>query len=105
MRPALESNPQPFKKVIYLILERGEGREKEKERNINLWLPLTSLGTWPAIQACALSGNHTCDPLVCRPTLNPLRHTSQGWMVLVVGDGGRNNCTGAKNRDVRAGNT
>ena len=25
-----------FKKVIYLFLERGEGREKERERNINV---------------------------------------------------------------------
>ena len=43
---------------IYLILERGEGREKEGERNINVWLPLVGpvLGTWPAAQACALTG-------------------------------------------------
>ena len=25
----------------YLFLERGEGREEERERNINVWLPLT----------------------------------------------------------------
>ena len=25
---------------VYLLLERGEGREKERERNINVWLPL-----------------------------------------------------------------
>ena len=43
-------------------------------------LPLTrpKLGTWPATQACALSGNLTGDLLVCRPALNPLSHTSQG---------------------------
>ena len=30
-----------FKKdFIYLFLERGEGREKEQERNINVWVPL-----------------------------------------------------------------
>ena len=30
-----------FKKYfIYLFLEIGEGREKERERNINVWLPL-----------------------------------------------------------------
>ena len=41
------------------FLERGEGRDKERERNINAWLPLTcpTLGTWPATQACALTGN------------------------------------------------
>ena len=69
-----------FKDFIYLFLERGEGREKERERNINVWLPLTrpQLGTWPATQACALTGNQTSGPLVRRPALNPLSHTSQG---------------------------
>ena len=30
-----------------------------KEKNINMWLPLAHppLGTWPATQACALTGN------------------------------------------------
>ena len=70
-----------FKDFIYLFLERGEGGEKERERNINVWLPLTwpPLETWPATQACALAGNQTSDPLVCRPALNPLSHTSQGF--------------------------
>ena len=55
-------------------------REKERERNISVWLPLTRplLGTWPATEACALTGNRTSDPLVHRPVLNPLSHTSQG---------------------------
>ena len=30
-----------FKDFIYLFLERGERREEERERNINVWLPLT----------------------------------------------------------------
>ena len=44
---------------MYLFLERGEGKEKEKERNIGVWLPLAHplLGTWTATQACALIGN------------------------------------------------
>ena len=50
-----------FKKIdfICLFLERGEGREKERERNINVWLPLAHplLGTWSTTQACALTGN------------------------------------------------
>ena len=48
-----------FYDFIYLFLERGESREKERERNINVWLPLTHplLGTWLATQACALTGN------------------------------------------------
>ena len=58
----------------------GEGREEERERNINMWLPLAypQLGTWPATQACALTGNQTSDALVHRLELNPLSHTSQG---------------------------
>ena len=46
------------------FLERGEGREKDREKNINVWLPLSHrlLGTWPATQACVLTGNPTGDP-------------------------------------------
>ena len=36
---------------------------------------------WPATQACALTGNRICDPLVHRPALNPLSHTSQGSLL------------------------
>ena len=36
------------------------------------------LETWPPTQACVLTGNRTTDPLVHRPALNPLSHTSQG---------------------------
>ena len=45
-----------------------------------MWLPLThpQLGTWPTIQACALTGNRIDDLLVHRPALNPLSHISQG---------------------------
>ena len=52
---------------IYLFLERREGREKERERSISVWLLLMwpPLGTWPTTQACALTGNWTGNPLVC----------------------------------------
>ena len=42
-------------------------------------LPLVHplLGTWPATQACALTGSRTTNPLVHRPPLSPLSHTSQ----------------------------
>ena len=65
---------------MYLVLETGEEREKERERNINVWLPLRCplLGTWPATQVCALTVYPIRDPLVCRLALNPLSHTSQG---------------------------
>ena len=67
---------------FYLFLEKGEGREKERERNINVWLPLTCplLGTWPVTQACALTGTQTSDLLVHRPALNSLSHTSQSCL-------------------------
>ena len=69
---------------MYLFLERGGGREKDKEKNIKVWLPfaLLLLGTWPTNQACVLSGNRTSDPLVHRLVLNPLSHTSQGYFSL-----------------------
>ena len=56
-----------------------------------MWLPLTHplLGNWPTAQACALPGNGTGEPLVCRPALSPLSHTSQG-------------CTGIMNEVERA---
>ena len=60
--------------------KRGEGKKKGRERNINVWLPLTrpQLGTWPATQACALTGNRTSNPLVPKSMLNLLIYTSQG---------------------------
>ena len=61
------------------FLEAEEGREEERERHFNVWMPLAHPppGAWLATQACALTGNWTGDPLVLRPALNPLNHTSQ----------------------------
>ena len=77
-----------FKHFIYLFLERGQGREKERETNVDVWEKHRSFashtpptGTWPVTQACALTGNQTSDILVCRTMLNPLSHTSQGSSV------------------------
>ena len=69
---------------LFLFLEGGEGRQKERERNINMWnidlLPLTcpQLRTWPTTQAYALTGNRSGNLFVHRLVLNPLSHTSQG---------------------------
>ena len=64
---------------LYLYIFRET--ERFRERNVNVWLSLACmalLGTWPATQANALTGNQTRDPLVHRLTLSPLSHTSQG---------------------------
>ena len=69
-----------FKKYfIYLFLVRVEGKEEERERNIDVWLPPVCplLGTWLTSEACALTGSWASDPLVHRPVLNPLSHTKQ----------------------------
>ena len=60
--------------------------EKEKERNINVWLPFDHplLGTWPAAQACALTGNRTSNPLVRRPAFNPLSYTNRGCLFIYL---------------------
>ena len=70
-----------FLNIVFIyFLERGKGREKERERNIHVWLPLTCslLGTRPATQASALIGNWTCDLSVHRLALKPRSLTSQG---------------------------
>ena len=53
-----------FKDFIYLFLERGEEREKKRERNINMGEKHQSVISYrpqqrpsPAAQACALTGN------------------------------------------------
>ena len=67
------------KKILFIYFQREGKGERKRERSINVWLPFTNpqLGTWPATQACALNGNQTSDPLVHRPALSPLNHTSQ----------------------------
>ena len=46
---------ESFFKRFYLFLERGEGRDKERERNINVWLPLM----------CPPTGDLARDPGIC----------------------------------------
>ena len=76
----LQVNLGFFLRFNLFVFTEGKG-ERKKERNLNVWLSLVHpvLGTWPATQACALTGNQTSVPLVCRPALNLLSHTSQGW--------------------------
>ena len=59
---------------FYLFTFRERGREGEKHQ----YVVASYSPYWPSTQACALTGNQTSNPLVCRPALNPLSHTSQG---------------------------
>ena len=58
-----------FFKKNYFYREGKGRRKKEREGNINVWVPLTwpPLGTWLATQAHALTGNRTSNPLVHSP--------------------------------------
>ena len=80
--------PSPLYKYIYILLffmflEGKGGRKRGREtsmckRNINRSpLACPQVGTWPTTQACALTGNWTSDPSVCRRVLNLLSHISQ----------------------------
>ena len=50
--------------------------ERDIDRSVASHMP--HLGTWPATQTCALSGNQTSDLWIYRLVLSPLSHTSQG---------------------------
>ena len=79
-----------FRKRFYVFIFREEnGRRKRGRETSMCGCPFCApcaplLQTWPASQACALAGNQTGDPLVCRPVLNPLSHTSQGHGDLLI---------------------
>ena len=51
-----------------------------------MWLPLTHPipGTWPVTRAWALTGDWTSNPLISRPSLNPLSPPAraQSWVFL-----------------------
>ena len=71
--------------IFNLFIERGREGEGEGERQQGVGAsqaPPTADLTWPATQACALTGNGTRDPPVLRLALNPLSHTSQGNNIL-----------------------
>ena len=55
-----------FKDFIYFFLERSKGREKERERNINMWLPLT----------CPPTGDLAHNPGMCPDWESNLRPSS-----------------------------
>ena len=69
-----------FKDFIYLFIFRERERKGERGEKHNVWSPLARplLGIQPTTQACAVTGNQTSNPLVCRPAFSPPSHTSQG---------------------------
>ena len=68
-----------FKQILsILFLREGKEKEGEKHRCVVASHTHPPLGTWPATQTCVPTGNQTRDPLVGRPVLKPLSHTSQG---------------------------
>ena len=65
--------------IYYLFIFRERGREGGREREKHQCVVAShhpQLRTWPATQACALTGNRTSNSLVHKPALNPL--SSQG---------------------------
>ena len=70
-----------LKKRFYsfiFIQRRREGEGEREKHQCVVAFARPPLGTQPATQACALTGKRNGDPLVRRPALNPLSHTSQG---------------------------
>ena len=68
-----------FFKTLFIFREGGREGERGRETSMCGCLPC-ALYWGPGLQtpACALTGNRTSGPLVCRPLLNPLSYTSQG---------------------------
>ena len=69
-----------FSPLIFLFLEREEGRKKGRE---TYWLPLTHAptGDQPTTQVCVLIRNWSSNLLLCRTMLNQLSRASQGpWL-------------------------
>ena len=75
-----------FSRFYLFIFREGGGREKERDRNVDGWLPLMHplLGTWSATQACALTENRTNDPLLYRMALSLLSHTAKAFSILLI---------------------
>ena len=71
---------------IYFRQRGGEGEREGKKHQCVVASQASPIGnlTWPTKQASTLTGNQTRDPLFCRPVLNPLSHSSQGQMALVL---------------------
>ena len=58
--------------------KEGEEHRCKRETSISCLSHACRLGTKPATQACALTGNRTGDLSLCGTMPNPLSHTGQG---------------------------
>ena len=68
-----------FLKILFIYFYRkGTGQREGEKYPCVVASHTPPAGTWPTTQACFLTGNQTGDPLVHRPALSPLSHTSQG---------------------------
>ena len=67
--------------LIYFRQSRREGEREGEKHQCVVASHTPPLGTWPATQSCALTGNVTSDPLVHSLVLNPLSHMSQGQFI------------------------
>ena len=74
-----------FEDFIYLFLERTEGRRKERERNINVWLPLTppNWGPGPKPRHVPWLGIEPTALWFTGLALSSLSHISQGHLKIL----------------------
>ena len=69
-------------KILFTFSERG--RQGERERETGLPLTCLQLGTWPATQACALTGNETCDFLGVQASTQSTEPHQPGLLLLLL---------------------
>ena len=71
---------------FYLFIFRERGREGEKERNINVWLPLMwpPLGTWRSNPSMCPDWESNRQPFGLQPALNPLTYARQGGFFFFI---------------------
>ena len=77
---------------INLFLERGEGKEKKRVRNMNVWLPLTHplLGSLSHNPGMCPDWESNQQPFGLQAGTQPLSHPSQGlWSILIFVKGVR----------------
>ena len=80
-------NTKVFKRYfLFSFRQRGREGEREEKKYQCVVASCTPHNGEPdpTTQACALTGNQTGNPLVCRLVLNPLSHTSQGHKQLFL---------------------